>query len=69
MENLIPYWRIVTTRGTSMDFGRYFDKEMQKEILEREGHVIEQPNPSRRQYWVRNYKAALLDLNKLIIKE
>ena len=69
LENMIPYWRIVTPRGMLIDFGRYFDKETQKDILEREGHVIEQPNPGRRQYRVRNYKEALFDLNKLIIKE
>ena len=67
--SLIPYWRIISLRGMLIDCGRYFDKETQKELLEREGHVIEQPNPNRRLYRVQNYKAALFDLDKLIIKE
>ena len=66
---LIPYWRMIPLRGMLIDCGRYFDKETQKELLEREGHVIEQPNPNRRLYRVQNYKAALFDLDKLIIKE
>jgi hypothetical protein len=66
---LIPYWRMISLRGMLIDCGRYFDKETQKELLEREGHVIEQPNPNRRLYRVQNYKAALFDLDKLIIKE
>lgn len=68
-ENRIPYWRIVSSSGTLVDFGRYYDKEMQKKLLEREGHVITQPNPNRRLYRVQNYKAALFDLDKLIITE
>ena len=66
---MIPYWRMISLRGMLIDCGRYFDKETQKELLEREGHVIEQPNPNRRLYRVQNYKAALFDLDKLIIKE
>lgn len=68
-ETLIPYWRIISPNGTLVDFGRYCDKETQKMMLEQEGHVIEQPNPNRRLYRVRDYKAALFDLNKLIINE
>lgn len=68
-ESLIPYWRIISPNGTLVDFGRYCDKETQKMMLEQEGHVIDQPNPNRRLYRVQNYKAALFDLNKLIIKE
>lgn len=68
-ESLIPYWRIISPNGTLVDFGRYCDKETQKTMLEQEGHVIDQPNPNRRLYRVQNYKAALFDLNKLIIKE
>ena len=45
---LIPYWRMISLRGMLIDCGRYFDKETQKELLEREGHVIEQPNPNKR---------------------
>ena len=56
-------------KGTLIDFGRYFDKETQKELLEQEGHIIVQANPNRRTYQVENYKAALFDLNKLIINE
>ena len=66
---LIPYWRMISLRGMLIDCGRYFDKETQKELLEREGHVIEQPSPNKRLYRVKNYKAALFDLDKLIIKE
>ena len=69
MESLIPYWRMISLRGTLIDYGRYFDKEAQKMLLEREGHVIEQPDSNKRLYRVQNYKAALFDLNKLIIKE
>ena len=68
-ETLIPYWRIISPNGTLVDFGRYCDKETQKVMLEQEGHVIEQPNPNRRLYRVQNYKAALFDLNKLVINE
>ena len=68
-ESLIPYWRIISFRGMLIDYGHYFDKEKQKDILEREGHVIEQPDPNKRSYRVQNYKAALFDLNKLIINE
>ena len=68
-ENLIPYWRIISPNGTLVDFGRYCDKETQKMMLEQEGHVIEQPNLSRRLYRVQNYKEALFDLDKLIINE
>ena len=68
-ESLIPYWRMISLRGMLIDYGHYFDKEAQKELLEREGHVIEQPDPNKRLYRVQNYKAALFDLNKLIIKE
>lgn len=68
-ETLIPYWRMISLRGMLIDYGRYFDKEAQKMCLEQEGHVIEQPSPSRRLYRVLNYKAALFDLNKLIINE
>ena len=66
---LIPYWRMISLRGMLIDCGRYFDKETQKELLEREGHVIEQPSPNKRLYRVKNYKAALFDLDKLIINE
>ena len=68
-ENLIPYWRIISTNGTLVDFGRFCDKETQKDFLEREGHVIVQPDPSKRLYRVQNYTAALFDLDKLIISE
>lgn len=68
-ESLIPYWRIISPNGTLVDFGRYCDKETQKIMLEQEGHVIIQPNPNRRLYRVQDYKAALFDLDKLIIKE
>lgn len=68
-ESLIPYWRIISPNGTLVDFGRYCDKETQKIMLEQEGHVIIQPNPNRRLYRVQDYKAALFDLNKLIINE
>jgi len=68
-ESLIPYWRIISPNGTLVDFGRYCDKETQKIMLEQEGHVIIQPNPNRRLYRVQDYKSALFDLNKLIIKE
>ena len=68
-NSLIPYWRIISLRGMLIDYGRYFDKETQKILLEREGHVIEQPDPNKRLYRVQNYKAALFDLNKLIINE
>lgn len=68
-KNLIPYWRIISPNGTLVDFGRYCDKETQKEFLEREGHVIVQPNPNRCLYRVQDYKAALFDLDKLIINE
>ena len=69
LDDLIPYWRMISPKGTLIDFGCYFDKETQKELLEQEGHVIVQPNPSRRVYRVENYKAALFDLGKLIINE
>lgn len=52
-----------------IDYGRYFDKEAQKALLEREGHIIEQPDPNKHLYRVQNYKAELFDLNKLIINE
>jgi len=68
-DSLIPYWRLISLRGMLIDYGNYFDKEAQKTLLEREGHVIEQPDSNKRLYRVRNYKAALFDLNKLIIKE
>ena len=68
-NSLIPYWRIISLRGMLIDYGRYFDKETQKVLLEREGHVIEQPDPNKRLYRVQNYKEALFDLNKLIINE
>ena len=68
-ESLIPYWRIISPKGTLVDFGRICDKETQKTMLEREGHVIVQPNPNRRLYRVQDYKAALFDLDKLIINE
>lgn len=69
LDDLIPYWRMISLKGTLIDFGRYFDKETQKELLEQEGHVIVQPNPNRRIYRVENYKAALFDLSRLIINE
>ena len=68
-ETLIPYWRLIDPNGTLVDFGRICDKETQKTMLEREGHVIVQPNPNRRLYRVQDYKAALFDLDKLIINE
>ena len=68
-NNIIPYWRLISRTGTLIDFAQYCGKETQKEYLEKEGHVIVQPNPNRRLYRVQNYKAALFDLNKLIIKE
>ena len=68
-ETLIPYWRLIDPNGTLVDFGRICDKETQKTMLEREGHVIIQPNPQRRVYRVQDYKAALFDLDKLIINE
>ena len=69
LDDLIPYWRMISLKGTLIDFGRYFDKETQKTLLEREGHMIEQPDPNKRLYRVQNYKAALFDLNKLIINK
>lgn len=68
-ESLIPYWRLISLRGMLIDYGHYFDKEAQKMLLEREGHVIEQPDLNKRLYRVQNYKAALFDLGKLIILE
>lgn len=68
-ENLIPYWRMISPRGVLLDYGRYYTKETQKILLGREGHVIEQPDPNKRLYRVQNYKDALFDLNKLIIRE
>jgi len=68
-ENLIPYWRIISPNGTLVDFGRICDKETQKAMLEWEGHVIIQPNTDRRLYRVKDYKAALFDLDRLIINE
>ena len=68
-DSLIPYWRLISLRGMLIDYGNYFDKETQKTLLEREGHVIEQPDPTKRLYQVQNYTAAHYDLNKLIIKE
>lgn len=68
-DSLIPYWHLISLRGMLIDYGNYFDKETQKTLLEREGHVIEQPDPNKRLYRVQNYKAALFDLGKLIIKE
>ena len=69
LVDLIPYWRMISLKGTLIDFGRYFDKETLKELLEQEGHVIVQPTPNRRIYRVENYKAALFDLSRLIINE
>ena len=69
LDDLIPYWRMISLKGTLIDYGRYFDKETQKELLEQEGHVIVQANPNRRTYQVENYKAALFDLSRLIINE
>ena len=69
IENLIPYWRIISHNGTLVDFGRFCDKETQKDFLEREGHVVVQPDPNKRLYRVQNYRAALFDLDKLIISE
>ena len=69
MESFIPYWRVISLRGMLIDYAHYFDKETQKMFLEREGHVIVQPDPNKRLYRVQNYKAALFDLSKLIINE
>lgn len=69
LEDLIPYWRMISLKGNLIDYGRYFDRETQKELLEQEGHVIVQANPNRRVYRVENYKTALFDLGKLIINE
>lgn len=65
----IPYWRIISKTGMLIDFGQYYSKEMQKELLERENHTIIQPNLEKRLYRVVNYKDALFDLGKLIINE
>lgn len=69
LEDMVPYWRLISPRGMLIDYGHFFDKETQKYFLEKEGHVIVQPNPDRRAYKVQNYKAALFDLDRLIIKE
>lgn len=69
MDDLVPYWRMISPRGMLIDYGRYFDKETQKELLEQEGHVIVQSNPNKRMYRVQNYKTALFDLDKLMFKE
>lgn len=69
LSDCIPYWRIISERGALVDFGVYCDKETQKTLLEREGHVILQPDPNKRGYKVQNYKDALFDLDKLIINE
>lgn len=68
-KGAIPYWRIISKTGALVDFGQYSSKETQKAHLEREGHTIVQPNPEKRLYRVVNYKDALFDLNKLVIKE
>ena len=60
---------MISPRGVLLDYGRYYTKETQKILLEQEGHVIEQPDPNKRLYRVQNYKDALFDLNKLIIRE
>ncbi len=65
----IPYWRLISQRGCLMDFGCYMTKETQREALEREGHVIIQSNPNLRRYMVKDYKNALMDLDRLIITE
>lgn len=68
-ESRIPYWRIVSSTGALVDFGHYYGKETQKELLEIEGHVIVQPNPNRRLYRVQSYQAAFFDLDKLVINK
>ena len=68
-DNWIPYWRLISQRGCLMDFGHFSSKESQRDALEREGHVILQPNPKVRRYVVRDYKNALMNLDRLIISE
>lgn len=68
-DDRIPYWRLISRRGCLIDFGHYTTKEAQRDALEGEGHVIIQPNPKIRRYVVRDYKNALMDLDRLIIME
>ena len=65
--NIIPYWRLVSVRGHLKGYGMW-DKEMQKEMLEKEGHTIIKLDKGD-SFVVKDYKKALFDLDSLIIKE
>lgn len=68
-EHLIPYWRIISMRGSLIDFATYYSIEVQKLLLEQEGHTILQSNRILRKYVVENYQDALFNLDRLIINE
>lgn len=62
LENLFPYWRVVSQRGYLIN-SIYSSKERQKEMLEREGLKIITGDGLK----VENYKSYIYDLSKLQI--
>ena len=61
---MIPYWRIVSSRGYLMDYGQYHTKEAQAEILTTEGFEIIQNRSNQRSMHVKNYKEYLFDISE-----
>lgn len=61
---LIPFWRIISTRGMLEDFGKRYPKEVKGEILESEGFELIPAGAGHRSRQIKDYKMYLFDFEK-----
>lgn len=63
-RGVYPHWRVVSERGHLLNSA---GKTSQRILLEEEGHIVEQPNPEKDAYVVKNYKSKLFDFESLFV--
>lgn len=61
-NNLTPYWRTLKTDG-ELNTKYPGGVELQKEMLEKEGHTIIQKGRNNIKYYVKDYEKSLVSLN------
>ena len=61
---LIPFWRIISTRGMLEDYGKRYPKEIKGEILKSEGFELIPAGAGHRSLQIKDYKMYLFDFEK-----
>lgn len=60
-NDITPYWRVLKTNG--MLNNRHPEGvELQKKLLEREGHTIIKKGKKKMEYYVKNFENSLIEL-------